>query len=290
MARALLLEGMHGLGDNIYQRAVLREYVARNGAVYLSTPWPQLYADFADVRCVPTASRLRTQRKNIARPGLTWHRAPVGTRRRRWHYVSRPDISIVHALLADLAIAAHAINFSGPPTAVAEAPRSPYVVIRPATVRKEWPAPARNPLPQYLAQAAAGARERGLRVISVADLAEFEEWALDPLPEADERYHAGELGVESLLSLVAGAAGVIGGVGWLLPAALAYRVPMLLIYGGAGGHNGPERILDPRLDSSMIVQALPERFCMCKDHGHQCNRIIANMGAHIERFLRLAVR
>lgn len=287
MPRPLLLEGMHGLGDNLYQRAVLRRYCAERGPVYLSTPWPQLYADLPEVRCVRPATRLRTQRKNAARHDLAWQRAPVAARPRRWHYVSRPG-SLLDALCTDLGIAPEAIDFNGPP--VPSEPRPPYVVVRPATVRQEWPAAARNPRPEYLAQAAAAARRRGLRIVSVADLAEGQEWALAPLPDADETYHAGELPLEWLLGLVAGAAGVIGGVGWLLPAALAYRVPMLLIYGGAGGHHGPERILDPRMDTSHIEQALPAAFCRCKDHGHACDKTITDMEAHIESWLRLAAR
>lgn len=282
--RPILLEGMHGLGDNLYQRAVLRRYAADHGPVYLSTPWPQLYADLADVRCVRPATRLRTQRKNAARRDLAWHRAPVAARPRRWHYVNRPG-SLLQALCADLGIAPEAIDFSGPP--VLSEPRPPYVVIRPATVRSEWMAEARNPQPEYLAQAAASARRHGLHIISVADLAGGHEWAAGPLPEADERYHAGELGLEWLLALVAGAAGVIGGVGWLLPAAIAYRVPMLLIYGGAGGYHGPERILDPRMDQSRLEQAMPDAFCRCRDHTHACDKTITAMEAHIDRWIRL---
>ena len=286
-ARPWLLEGMHGLGDNLYQRAVLRHYATDHGPVYLTTPWPQLYADLKNVRCVRPATRLRTQGKNIARRDLIWHRPPISARPRRWHYV-RHSGSLLQALCVDLGIAPETIDFSGPPIELP--PRRPYVVVRPATIRQEWHAEARNPSPEYLASAARAARDAGLAVISVADLADGQEWALDPLPPADYRYHAGEFSVERLLALVAGAAGVIGGVGWLLPAAIAYRVPMLLIYGGAGGHHGPGRVLDPRLDISRIEQALPDRFCPCRDHAHDCDKTISNLERHIENWLRIAAR
>ena len=56
--------GMHGLGDNIYQRAHVRQAVANGSEIYLTTPWPQLYADLPGVRCVRPNSHLRTQAKN----------------------------------------------------------------------------------------------------------------------------------------------------------------------------------------------------------------------------------
>ena len=39
-----LVDGMCGLGDNIYQRAVLKRLLL-DGPVYLRTPWPELVAD-----------------------------------------------------------------------------------------------------------------------------------------------------------------------------------------------------------------------------------------------------
>lgn len=284
----LVLEGMHGLGDNLYQRAVLRTL---GGEVFLETPWPQMYADMPQVRCVRPGTRLRTQAKNAARRDLDglWHRlrATERIRRRRWHYVRYPG-SLLEALFFDLRrTQPETVDFSGPAVAPESWPK-PYVVVRPATVRREWPAASRNPRPEYLAQAAEAARSAGFSVISVADLVEGQEWALDPLPVADKTYHAGELPLERLLALVAGAAGLIGGVGWLVPAAVAYQVPLLLIYGGAGGWHGPQRILDRRMKTDRITQALPDAFCRCKSHEHDCNKTITNLEHPIERFIRLA--
>src|ERR1700712_3158760 len=84
-----------------------------------------------------------------------------------------------------------------------------YVVVRPATVRSEWRADTRNPDPNYIAIAALYVKQLGYQVISVADLQDGQEWALEPLPYADVRYHKGELPVEQLLALIKGAAAVI---------------------------------------------------------------------------------
>lgn len=276
---------MYGLGDNIYQRAVVR---ALPGIHYLRTPWPQLYADLPNIRCVRPSTRLRTQAKNAAR-GWAWATPPASMGARKANYVSHSG-SMLAGLCAAFGVSLPALTFDLPEFP-GPAIGAPYVVIRPATVRAEWRADARNPRAEYLDAAARAAAARGYRVISVADLAERQEWIDGPAPYADQRFHAGELGIEALLGLVRGAAAVIGGVGWLVPAAVAYRVPMLLLYGGWGAANGPQRIFDSRMDVSRIDPVIPDNFCMCRDAMHACDKTISNLDAHLDRFFaRLAVR
>lgn len=271
---------MQGLGDNFYQRAVIRELPGRHQLV---TSWPQLYADLP-VDCVKPQTTLRTQVKNIARRDIQWSALPRGTAR-RVHYVGQSG-SMLAGLCHAFGVASERITFDGPPVVTPAGER--YIVVRPGTVRAEWRADSRNPLPEYVDRACRALSSR-FRIVSIADLADGAEWLVGPAPYAHERYHSGELTIEQLLGLVAGAAGVIGGVGWLVPAAVAYRVPMLLIYGGWGFHNGPARIFDPRMDVSRIEQAVPDRFCMCTSPSHGCDKRISRIDDHIERFaLRLA--
>lgn len=275
--------GMQGLGDNLYQRAVIREVP---GEHYLLTAWPQLYSDLPQIRCVRPDTRLRTQAKNAGRPDLRWAAAPRASAL-PVHYVNQGG-TMLQALCRAFGVNPKQITFDGPQ--FDQPQREPYIVVRPATLRSEWRADGRNPRPEYLQRAVDALRDR-FRVVSVADLQPGQEWAVEPLPYADESYHAGELQVEQLLALVAGAAAVVGGVGWLVPAAVAYRVPMLLLYGGWGAANGPQRIFDVRMDTSLIQQVLPDRFCMCSDRSHACDKTISNLDRHLERFaVRLAAR
>ena len=78
----LLLQGMQGLGDNLYQRAVLK-YCGTQ--VALQTPWPQMYADLPNVTCVPANSHLRTQRKSEQRSRSLFGRVNGMQRAQRWH-------------------------------------------------------------------------------------------------------------------------------------------------------------------------------------------------------------
>lgn len=276
-----LLRGRQGLGDNIYQRAVVRE-LAANCSVYLETPWPQFYRDLPRVNCVRPLTPLRTQRKNVERRDIRWHLPPAGARPKAIGYAATRG-SMLQGFCDSAGVALARVTFDLPTFGPTRPRARPYVVLRPATVRNEWPAPARNPDPAYIALAADVLRE-DFDVVSVADLAPGAEWALDPLPYADERHHAGELDVEALLALVQGAAGVVGGVGWAVPAALAYRVPLFLIYGGSGQHDGPGRIFDPRLPTGQVHHAIPDRFCMCANRGHACDKTITDIDAQVRQW------
>jgi hypothetical protein len=279
--------GMFGLGDNIYQRAVVREM----GPVHLVTAWPQLYRDLPNVECLPASTVLRTQHKNVLR-GWPW--AHVQRRyagRLRIGYDGQAGTILDRFLHSARLQPGRHITFDLPdlagPFRIAPVDR-PYVLVRPATVRQEWPAASRNPNPIYITHAARAAQMAGYAVILVADLQEGEEEAVGLLPPADIVAIRGEFELPALMGLVQHAAGVIGGVGWLLPAALAYRTPMLCIWGGWGHTNGPQRVLDPRISTEHLVQAIPDNLCMCNDRDHKCDKTISNFRSHIDEFLGLA--
>ncbi len=273
------LSGMLGLGDNVYQRAVLREL----GEIALVTSWPQLYADLPQIRCVKPFTRLRTQSKNARRDDLDWDEAPPRQAPTKFGYDAHG--TILESMLRRAGIQRDALTFDLPEV---EPGSGRYVVVRPATIRQEWRAAARNPDPLGLDRAARAAAEAGYEVISIADLDPPAEFAVEPLPFAHRRHHHGELQVEEVMSLVAGAAGVIGGVGFLVPMAVAYRVPMLLLFGGWGAMHGPQRIFDARMDLSRMIQAFPQPFCMCNNREHACPRSIPTLEARIGLFLNLA--
>jgi hypothetical protein len=276
--------GMFGLGDSIYQRAVVRE-LCKDEPVYLATAWPQLYRDL-NVRAVRPQTRLRTQHKNIQRQDLLhlWYTPPVvGGQRLAYDGTD----TILASLFRSAGINPPTVKFDLP--SFPKQQRRPYVVVRPATIRTEWIATSRNPDPKYLCRAVDMLRDE-FDIVSVADLDGVAEYAVEPMPYADQKYHRGELQVEDLLSLVENAAGVVGGVGWVLPAALAYRTPLLLIYGGWGAVNGAHKVLDQRLPMDKLHQVFPDRFCMCNDRVHACDRTISDLDKHIENFKQVITK
>src|SRR3546814_11400043 len=42
--KSIYVQGMHGLGDNLHQRAILR-HLMQSHEVWLETPWPCIYHD-----------------------------------------------------------------------------------------------------------------------------------------------------------------------------------------------------------------------------------------------------
>ena len=259
----MIIHGMMGLGDNLFERPFIK---ALPKPVYLSTPWPFIFHDIPGVHFIRPQTNLRTQAKNIARHS-SWLMPPAKQPARHIRYGTE---GIIPGMIASFGVMPGAFDL--PPL-----PPSPekgkYVVVRPATVRSEWRADTRNPDPGYIGLAALEAAKRGYLVISVADLVEGVEWMVGFPPVADREYHKGELPVEQLLSLVANASAVIGGIGWLVPAALSAKIPAWVICGGQGGFNAPELICP---SESTITFAVPDNFCRCKLKQHNCDKRISN--------------
>lgn len=261
----MIIHAMRGLGDSIYSRAFIKQLP---GQLYVDTPWPELLADLPNVQFIRPQTNLRTQAKNIARHA-DWIMPPGRQPARQIRYGAE---GIIPGMIASFGVMPG--EFDLPPL-----PPSPvegkYVVVRPATVRSEWRADTRNPDPEYIYRGVWEARLRGYRVISVADLVEGQEWLVGPADyPADVRYHKGELPVEQLLALVANASAVIGGIGWLVPAALSAKVPAWIICGGQGGYNAPE-LITPKGQSN-ITFAVPDNFCRCRLKQHSCDKRISD--------------
>lgn len=267
----MIIHGMLGLGDNIYQRAFIKQMPK---PLYLSTPWPFLYSDIPGVQFIRPQTNLRTQAKNIARHA-DWIMPPGRQPSRQIRYGAE---GIIPGMIAAFGIMPGEFDLPPlPPSPV----KGKYVVVRPATVRSEWRADTRNPLPEYIAEAAMRAWLQGYKVVSVADLQDGAEWAVEPLPYADLTYHKGELPVEQLLALVKGAAAVIGGIGWLVPAALAAKVPAWIICGGQGGFNAPELICPAK---STITFVVPDNFCRCRLKQHNCDKRISDYDSKLAKW------
>lgn len=268
----MIIHNHRGLGDNIYERAFVKMLPK---PVYLDTPWPEIYAGIDGVHFLRPQTNLRTQAKNIARHA-TWTMPPTRQPTRQIRYGTE---GIIPGMIASFGVMPGAFDL--PP--LPPSPEScPYVVVRPATVRSEWRADTRNPDPEYIHLAAFTASQRGYRVISVADFEEGKEWAEGLLPYADVRYHKGELPVEHLLALVKGAAAVIGGIGWIVPAALAANVPAWIICGGQGGYNAPE-LITPKGQSN-ITFAVPDNFCRCRLKIHSCDKRISDYDSKLAQW------
>jgi hypothetical protein len=285
---------MHGLGDNIYQRAYVKALSEQIGNVWLSTPWPQLYADLDKVHCMRTGTKLRTQAKN-EKIADGWNVAPFPRSPPRRVFYSPRDMfdgmSIFEAMggvfpgLRPAELSLPAILTTAPwgprPTS------RPLAIIRPPTVRREWRNDSRNCDPSALAQISRFLM-RTHHVMSVADLQDGEEWLVGPPPPAHVHRHRGEIRMMELLDLCRDAAVLVGPPGWLAPFGIASRTPTFIVLGGQGGHNGPDKLQPEWLGPGRLGYATPDRFCQCGDNRHSCDKRISNPLAQFSRWAKAA--
>lgn len=297
---ALLVDGMHGLGDNLHQRALLRHWLGAGYDVWLRTPWPCLYQDLdpARLRLLGVPRTLRTQTKNATREAARYTREtpPRDAHPLRISYdpaTTRAAGSILAGMIRRTLggdhIEAPDITLPVPPQwrsradAIVGRPAKPVMVLRPLVDRREWGGcSARNP--DHVAYAAlyASIRDRFF-VVSVADLVPSVEWLVGPLLPADLSFHAGEMDTEVLVGLIAGAALTFCSPGFALPMALAVGTPAVCVFGGYESarlwQHGPR--FAPMLGINPISP------CECFAHTHRCDKRIDLPEArdHLESFI-----
>lgn len=252
--------------------------------VYLRTPFMEVYQDLP-VKFVKPISHLRTQAKNIARSKQTYHELPAHTPSIRPYYIGE---HLRHMdMIESLAMTYHCrpSGFDLPKFKSKIKSDKPICVVRPATIRKEWNASSRNPDPYYIDQVVEWLRETHY-IVSVADLQEGEEYALEPLPYADLTLHEGELTTKELLGLIRQADIVVGGVGFIVPACIAYGTRLFCILGGNGAYNSPRIITHDSMDLSKVYFAKPDNFCTCSSAQHQCDKLITNLKGMFDGFIK----
>jgi ADP-heptose:LPS heptosyltransferase len=296
---AIVIEGMHGLGDNVQQRALVRLLLADGHSLWLRTPWPCLYHDLTGDRLTLLARRtiLRTQRKNAHRERERYSAAePPTTARaiRIWYdyeTIRRTGSFLGGMLELTLGRGTEGADIRLPvpeawrakAAALVPPQQKPILVLRPLVTRTEWVGcEARNPDP--FAYAALYDRIRAaFHVVSIADLMHDVEWLAGPPMPADQTFHQGELDIEAVAGLMARAALVFCSPGFAIHLAQAIGTPVIGIFGGhessrfyeIGGRFAPTLGIDP---------AQP---CECFSKRHRCNKDIniSVAAARIERFI-----
>lgn len=249
----LLVRGMHGLGDNIHQRAFIRQLIEYRD-VYLETSWPCIYHDLIDSGRLHFCTRrvlLRTQNKNITRERGKFvpHPGP-STQAIRPSYNGgqvrkMPNQTILEAMfdtmrpVGGLDIAKADFRLPIPEAWHAKAdhylrlmkPDKPICIYRPLVVRPEWRgAERRNADPKAYTEIFASIRDR-FYVISIADLEPQREWIIGPRLRADQEYHKGELDFETLAALFKRAALVYTSSGFATLLAQATETPNISVIG-----------------------------------------------------------
>ena len=290
---------MLGLGDNLHQRAVVRDLLERHD-VFLQTPWPALYHDLPVHLLPPRETSLRTQRKNARREQAAYRaRPPVGARSQRVWYTHdeiRRHGSFMAAMAANCGTRSNDFRLPIPDgwELRAEAWRrrwqalnpagKPLMLYRPLVERTEWNGcAARNPDAEAYAALARSLCARYF-VVSVADLQPGVEWIVSPDIGADVECHAGELTVDVLAAIAATAGLVFCSPGFALVLAQAVGAPCIGVF---GGHESGRLYRSPWNPQLYIEPITP---CECFSKTHACNKQIDMPVAlqRIEEFTRAA--
>lgn len=278
---ALVIEGMHGLGDNLHQRGVIRA-ILQTHDVWLETPWPCLYHDL-NVKLVSKGSKLRTQAKNARREAARFEAGepPADAERLRVTYppaMVRQHGSVYAAMSAqcgvpmgDFSLPVRQEWFARADNLIASwSTDKPILIYRPLVERKEWGGcHTRNPDIAAYCRLIESIRERFF-VVSVADLVPDAEWMVSrPIP-ADATYHAGELDIEVLAGLFKRAALVFTSPGFAVILAQSVGTAVVGVFGGY--ENSKSFTAGEKYAPCLWID--PIEPCQCFSHKHNCKKAI----------------
>lgn len=250
MKPTLHVQGMHGMGDCLHQRAVLRQLMQSN-SIMLETSWASMYHDLVgpNLKLLRKASGLRTQTKNAQREGelfSAFNRTP-SMRSMRVAYsgaqvMATPSRTVLEAMCQVTGTDYATADYSLPVpdewldklnTITGRIPlHKPLLVYRPLVERPEWRGSAlRNADPASYAALLADIRDT-FYIISVADLEPGKEWLVGPQLIADKTFHKGELDFECLAALFTLADMVFTSGGFAAILAPAVGTPCVSVVGG----------------------------------------------------------
>src|SRR5579859_1500125 len=182
----LLLRGMHGLGDNLHQRALLRQLMTRH-EVWLESSWVAPYWDLIGngLKVIRKATPLRTQNKNAEREAKLFSPVlppPSAKQMQVWYKPEevRAKGSVLAAMCSATGCDIGIADFRLPPPRAwldrADAliatwkTAKPILIYRPLVERKEWSGcAARNPDHAGYAALFRSLKDRFF-VVSLADL------------------------------------------------------------------------------------------------------------------------
>lgn len=283
------VRGMHGLGDNIHERALIRQLLDRGDTVYLETPWPSVFHDLAETNrlfFVSKTTRLRTQAKNAQREASKFTRrtVPAGAKAIRVWYpptAVRNARSVLRAMLIEAGADPARSDFRMPiPDAwwsrtiasisyQAETSGKPILIYRPLVERTEWDCKARNPDVSAYRQLIQSIAEYFF-VVSIADVVPGKEWIVDPVKVADIEFHKGELTFEEIATLTKRAALVFCSPGFMVPLSQAIGTPAAVVFGGY------ERAYSFSAGAAFTpyLGIEPIEPCDCFSHAHLCKKRI----------------
>lgn len=292
----ILIRGMWGIGDNIHQRAVLRELMKKHD-VWLDACCVSMFHDLAaqGMHIVPrphgtgAAARVRDARERGQFEGLpNVHVPPAATERRRHIGYDKHSIKAYGSILA-AQFASVGLSMPSTPDFSLVVPQSwkdkalqfinrvplevrkkPLLVYRPIVLNKGWECPARAPDPIAYDKLFRRIKDR-FYVVGVANCYPGYEWTSGPQPALDLDLTHGELDFEGMAGLFAHATMVFANPGFAPVLAQAVGTPVVIVYGGNECF-ADTNIVGAHLAPTLAIE--PDKPCACHLRVHNCNKHI----------------
>jgi len=277
--RVYLIQGMHGLGDNLHQRAVIKE-LTQKGEVWLHTPWPSVYHDIENLNLLKPITSLRTQLKNSKREADKYTNKPFPLVKASRIWYTHDEIKrcggFLDAMCEAQGVQNRDFSLKIKPEWVQKAQdfldkngcNKPVLVYRPLVERTEWAGCSlRNPDFEAYHSLISAIQEHYF-VVSVADLAQGVEWEVGKPINADVVAHKGELEFEVLAGLMSLSSLVFCSPGFALILAQAVGAPVVCVF---GGHESP-RFYDHGNKTDLLISS--ENPCECFNKNHKCDKQI----------------
>ncbi|TPN44875.1 methyltransferase domain-containing protein [Mesorhizobium sp. B1-1-7] len=278
----LTVLSMYGMGDNLHQRAVLRELM-KTRSVELQTYYTAMFHDLiAEGLKVTLVSgkldpriRDRGNGVGVARPSQSAEKK-IGYD----HAATKRHGTLLAAMFGSvgLPVPEHP-DFSLPVkpewreaarALVGDTSGKPIMVYRPIIINATWPCPSRSPDTEAYAALYRSIKDRFFTV-SICELNQKGEHIVGEEQPADLKLHHGEADFETLAGLFAEAALVFGNAGFTPVLAQSVGTPNICVYGGNESYRYTN-IVGAHLAPTLPIE--PVKPCACFDRHHKCDKTI----------------
>ena len=304
----MILRSMHGLGDNLHIRSVVRELM-RDNELWLRTPWPQIFHDFEGLHLLRLEPTLRVMADNQNRCARLYPSVVDSVQRIPGFGAPPPyakeigiayppaDVkkygSVLGAMSAFCNVPLGDFRMPVPEEWINQARAlpidwtRPLAIYRPLVERIESRGYAvRNPDHAAYHELISAIRDRYF-VVSIASLSPRNEWTVGPQITADLEFHEGELWLETIIGLTRLAHLVFSAPGFMAILAQAVGTPAVTVFGGFEDHRSFSA--GARYSSWLPIE--PIHPCACWSHDCKHSKEIDLPLAHerISEFLNQRV-
>lgn len=254
MSKYVYVKGMHGMGDNIHQRALVRQWLKQYNTVYLESSWVSIYWDLLPLglKIVRKGTTLRTQMANADREAKlfcneNFHSSQVkGMSHARQVWYPPADVrscgGVLAAMCKNTGLSYEQADFSLPikqewfdrvdELIATFKTDKPILFYRPLVDRpRDWGGcEARNPCTIAYHSVFLELR-RYFYVVSIADLKDNYEWITSDPEKVDKEFHKGELPFEMLAALAARSAMILCSPGFAVVLGQSVGTPVCCLFG-----------------------------------------------------------